>query len=86
MKDFIYSFLLVREKPTNKNAPNKAQSNIQNIMYILKLEEKAPKGFYYLFSKSAINSKILSARFILFVWESSSKSIFLDFNFLPLLY
>ena len=86
MKVFIYSFLLVREKPTNKNAPNKAQNNIQNIMYILKLEEKAPKGFYYLFSKSAINSKILSARFLLFVSESSSKSIFLDFNFLPLLY
>lgn len=86
MKVFIYSFLLVREKPTNKNAPNKVQSNIQNIMYILKLEEKAPKGFYYLFSKSAINSKILSARFLLFVSESSSKSIFLDFSFLPLLY
>ena len=86
MKVFIYSFLLVREKPTNKNAPNKAQNNIQNIMYILKLEEKAPKGFYYLFSKSAINSKILSARFLLFVSESSSKSIFLDFSFLPLLY
>ena len=86
MKDFMYSFLLVREKPTNKNAPNKAQNNIQNIMYILKLEEKAPKGFYYLFSKSTINSKILSARFLLFVSESSSKSIFLDFSFLPLLY
>ena len=86
MKDFIYSFLLVREKPTNKNAPNKAQSNIQNIMYILKLEEKAPKGFYYLFSKSAINSKILFTRFSVLASESSPKSIFLDFSFLPLLY
>ena len=36
MKVFIYSFLLVREKPTNKNAPNKAQNNIQNIIYFLK--------------------------------------------------
>ena len=36
MKVFIYSFLLVREKPTNKNASNKAQSNIQNIIYFLK--------------------------------------------------
>lgn len=44
MKVFIYSFLLVREKPTNKNAPNKAQSNIQNIMYIFKVRRKSPEG------------------------------------------
>ena len=85
MKDFIYSFLLVREKPINKIAPNKAQSNIQNIMINFKVK-KAPKGFYYLLSKSAINSIILLARFLDSVLESSSKSIFLDFSFLPLLY
>ena len=42
MKVFIYSFLLVREKPTNKNAPDKAQSNIQNIIY-LKTNLKTPR-------------------------------------------
>ena len=42
MKDFMYSFLLVREKPTNKNAPDKAQSNIQNIIY-LKTNLKTPR-------------------------------------------
>lgn len=49
MKVFIYSFLLVREKPTNKNAPNKAHNNIQNIMYIFKVRRKKPRRAFIIY-------------------------------------